>query len=508
MKPFDHDLAALRDTAPSFGTAERAELLAKIDSGWSGADILEKEIFPHTAPSARAEMAKIGIPLIEKVTNRALSEDERLAAYYKLMQFTESCRALVAKRKKNFEKTRADILNSLKMLKGEDVNAQARAFSNALVAQQREITEEERAMLLKDMDDYFEMHTPEVQALADKIEPMFLECLKDWHAGYSKPTTPQNLEVLAMNVARAAARIQAHEKAEGYKLQKGFGGVAVNAILNREPRVEKLLDHMLKFYDLLPDEQAVPIENFLNDWLESAYARLEISHKLAASLCLTDVPDDIEVRAPWKAWSLLLPDGLLPSSNDGWTAARIWCVGTEPLFIVTNDARLLARKDHFDEEKFPVMRALRSLIRGACLALSNPNEFKKDVARGSASESSKNLRHGPPELSQARFMLSAPVQVDLREHLRHVLSGSRGGGKLGVQFMVRGHWKNQAHGPRRSLRKHIWIQPFWKGPEESRVLLRQHTVLKEEEAERTEGEDLRTRAARHLYEIVPEKDNS
>lgn len=47
--------------------------------------------------------------------------------------------------------------------------------------------------------------------------------------------------------------------------------------------------------------------------------------------------------------------------------------------------------------------------------------------------------------------------------------------ELGI---VRGHWRQQAHGPARALRKTLWIQPFWKGPEESRVLLRTYKADK------------------------------
>ncbi len=48
-----------------------------------------------------------------------------------------------------------------------------------------------------------------------------------------------------------------------------------------------------------------------------------------------------------------------------------------------------------------------------------------------------------------------------------------------MQFLVRGHWKNQAHGPRSSLRKRIWIKPFWKGDEHARILLRNYKVKEE-----------------------------
>lgn len=44
-----------------------------------------------------------------------------------------------------------------------------------------------------------------------------------------------------------------------------------------------------------------------------------------------------------------------------------------------------------------------------------------------------------------------------------------------VRFMVRGHWRNQAHGPEHGQRRLQWIEPFWKGPrDESGVLTRMY----------------------------------
>ena len=34
-----------------------------------------------------------------------------------------------------------------------------------------------------------------------------------------------------------------------------------------------------------------------------------------------------------------------------------------------------------------------------------------------------------------------------------------------TRFVVRGHWRNQAHGEGRQMRTKKWISPFWKGPE-------------------------------------------
>jgi len=57
------------------------------------------------------------------------------------------------------------------------------------------------------------------------------------------------------------------------------------------------------------------------------------------------------------------------------------------------------------------------------------------------------------------------------------LPDARGTGKgLIVRTLVQGHWRNQAHGPGHSLRKLLWITPFWRGPEDGEVSAPLHKV--------------------------------
>ncbi len=226
---------------------------------------------------------------------------------------------------------------------------------------------------------------------------------------------------------------------------------------------------------------------FALEWLRSGFAKLEIGHKLAASLALTDVPDDIEVHAPWKAWSLVIPPGLMGDD----TVARVWCEGTQIRFLIQHDGTILGPITHhvlFSAAPLPAdlkstlsdLLAYHSLVVGCCLALSNPDDYKKQSAGGHSSKA-KRERHGAPDFNATRFMLSAPVTIDMREHLqRHLRGEKHGGGSPTVQFLVRGHWRNQAHGPGRALRKQIRIEAFWKGPEESRILLRNYKTREDE----------------------------
>lgn len=220
---------------------------------------------------------------------------------------------------------------------------------------------------------------------------------------------------------------------------------------------------LVKVWDGLATNQ------FPNCWLGSSFARLEVSHKLAASLCLTDIPPDMEVKAPWEGWSLVVPSGLL-----GEHLARIWCVGATVHAIVMKDGVVHAMGGRDERDDYSANTLIDNLVKGCCLAMSDPEKFDKTKQKGGTKK--RSTRSGPPDLAQARFMLSAPVRMDLREKLRTALSDRRRGGVPKVQFIVRGHWKQQPWGPGQRLRKTRWQEPYWKGPPESRVLLRNHQL--------------------------------
>lgn len=67
--------------------------------------------------------------------------------------------------------------------------------------------------------------------------------------------------------------------------------------------------------------------------------------------------------------------------------------------------------------------------------------------------------HGEPRFRVGRTVKLAP---QIRAALREGTTGRSW--KLGHRFIVRGHFRMQAHGPKKSLRMKKWIEPFWKGP--------------------------------------------
>lgn len=55
------------------------------------------------------------------------------------------------------------------------------------------------------------------------------------------------------------------------------------------------------------------------------------------------------------------------------------------------------------------------------------------------------------------------------------------GKPLTLRVRVQGHWKKQFHGPQRALRKLIWIQPYWKGPEDGTLSDAVHRLTNKKE---------------------------
>jgi hypothetical protein len=55
-------------------------------------------------------------------------------------------------------------------------------------------------------------------------------------------------------------------------------------------------------------------------------------------------------------------------------------------------------------------------------------------------------------------------------------AGQSAAPRIDVRLLVRGHWKNQAHGPGMTLRKLIHVEPYWRGPEMAELVDRPYLV--------------------------------
>jgi hypothetical protein len=318
----------------------------------------------------------------------------------------------------------------------------------------------------------------DLRARLARVEAVARQCV------IIQPTTPQNAEVLTMSYSvfvRALRDNGMPDWPDDVEIPMSVRRLLVG--------LQQLVESFQKqeqwgpWAELTRGDLKPPILEFLGKWPESAFARLEVSHKLAAAFCVTDIIDSDELHAPWGAWSLIVPDGLFGPLGP----ARVWLLGKTPIALlfppksgaptanVTSWSALLSASD-----RRPVfVEMITALVLGACAALSDPGRRKRSGRWGNTpSVKSKRRGCGPPP-EGARYILAQPVSIDLRATVLDSLSGEhRSGGSPKVQFLVRGHWRNQAHGPGHTLRVLKWIEPFWKGPEDTRVLLRAHKVKK------------------------------
>lgn len=250
-------------------------------------------------------------------------------------------------------------------------------------------------------------------------------------------------------------------------------------------------------------------------WAAVGFPMITVGHRFAASLLVTTATEDVVTlaRAPFPAFLIQLPVGPLeiddpyqhgrlplhrvlvstmpdPRGKDpfAWSFAAyaekgvcVWRSGVRSVEMQPErheDFEGL-RTDIFNmtatsrDER--ALSLLGRLIIHTCLAMSDPSQVRP-IGRShqvwSHWEADRAKRS--PEPAVRVFQLGRPVRHDFREAVREYLGGERR--KLSVQCFVAGHYKMQPHGPRNSLRKLIWREPFWRGPEDAPIVVRPHVL--------------------------------
>lgn len=145
----------------------------------------------------------------------------------------------------------------------------------------------------------------------------------------------------------------------------------------------------------------------------------------------------------------------------------------------------------------PVWRTLESAARESALkkksvdagfnlvfnAILYINSFGAELSQPEEGYSTRQLkafplRGGKWREQQMRYSVKEVVTVDVGKSTPRPIEYAEGtGAKLGVRYQVRGHGRWQVCGPRNSLRKHIWIDDFWKGPALAPIKQRSYKVI-------------------------------
>lgn len=240
-------------------------------------------------------------------------------------------------------------------------------------------------------------------------------------------------------------------------------------------------------------------------WYEHGMPVIELGHKLAASLLLTRVPDDVlkTVKLPFKSFRIVLPDGLLsfeegavkhikvgdhvaPDDKDKTrdpvmtTALAVRAERGGSYSIGADVYTMLSTTDVTADPEHPVLEAdklklpmVARLIASVCLYMTGDrDEFPyKKMGKGHGWKGHAR-EPGPP--TQRIYRLTREVKHNFKELVRDVCEGRST--KQTVQYVVTGHWRNQACGPKLAQHKRIFIEPYWKGPRDAPIAQRAHKL--------------------------------
>lgn len=230
-------------------------------------------------------------------------------------------------------------------------------------------------------------------------------------------------------------------------------------------------------------------------WARAGMNEIQISEGLATALLLTEVPelDQGELHLPFNAFVMRLPQGLIPffvpdSDEQQWAqlawvfrygtkfGPRIrWIVDWNGLAVVRDtEEDFLTLKDAGDEiaeQDQIALDAVFRLVRNFMLWLSDRGGLRKEDRPSVPKAMYEKRKHSNEtwptswllgqEVVLEKELKKAAVEMLLGRSKRHRVDGW----EIRTRFTVRGHWRNQSHGPRSTLRRRQWIMPFWKGPE-------------------------------------------
>lgn len=249
-------------------------------------------------------------------------------------------------------------------------------------------------------------------------------------------------------------------------------------------------------------------------WAQFGFNVFDLTADFAASLLLTEpapLDPEHELHLPFPCFFIRLPPGIVPMFAHGeqhW-AEGIWCHrftghhlehGPRTDFFRWTAERkgLVVWKDRFPRNlEDPVDQSVYNLTWDG----DPPTVPEDNVTADRALRIIRNLvawldatggldaqaRPLPPKLKKKvskdkRRAVDGGVwprvwlfgqNVKLRPELRKMASEfalaqsahAPSGWKVRVKHVVRGHFKFQAHGEGRELRKRIWVEPYWRGPD-------------------------------------------
>jgi len=255
------------------------------------------------------------------------------------------------------------------------------------------------------------------------------------------------------------------------------------------------------------DQQAASVNYLLRAaWYDCGMPTITMGHKLAASYMTTKLPIEVidEVRAPFPAFLLEIPDGLV-NMQDGTSDHQIagiryvllccdpyvtggWCLcaySDGPATLWRRHKTLSEMVKEFSQDDVVNSafgldlddrdgRALELIGRLAICAMMHMTNGAKVKTVGKNHVNYRGRNRGGEAPERHIFQLCHDVKHDVRQVVRDYMNGT--GHKLNVQLLASGYWRQQPHGPRSSLRRRQFIEPAWRGPTDAPIAQRKHRL--------------------------------
>lgn len=246
-------------------------------------------------------------------------------------------------------------------------------------------------------------------------------------------------------------------------------------------------------------------------WYEQGMPHIVWEHAAYPEMLMASSadPNCIEVaKPPWRAFLMDLPRRLLYSRSpttgkpaelehllvshlnignmrrwamlaDSPGCFELWRHGlsTEELLETGSEFHSALFQEFVDKADDRLFLLFGRLIIGLCLTLSDPSKIREARHTKNRSCARVGKLRKDTEPSIRNFVVGAPTKLKVRDTLQSFVEhGVRKGSSPTVQSLVRGHWKMQPHGPQSSLRKLIYREPFWRGPEEAPIVVKDRVL--------------------------------
>jgi len=334
---------------------------------------------------------------------------------------------------------------------------------------------------------------------------------------------------------------QFNEKVRSDLLERS-GGDAASLVMSKENFMQMGASLWEHTYAVCPDNDSAAFDNLLKywtrtgqetlvlaagspdmqltlgwvaRWADQAFPQVILGQRTAAALMGTSASEEVveNLHAPWKAFLVNIPPGLLTIYDDtvkrqvsatslavhettragvgttwNWrlssmeSTVQLWQFGITTKELVQADLYGFSDKeledlfaDSVDDQDKRLMRLVGRLIVGICLTFPDNN---KRVGAGHKKGAPFHgfIKQGEEFVCVSRsYELRPPITIDCREAIKdYVEHGSRRGHSPTVRTLVRGTYRRPPRGIEKGLPKTVWVQPHWRGPKDAPIVVRAH----------------------------------